>query len=73
MNDEKKNHIERTIRRCALELHPSGELRHLAAELGVTAKVFRYWITRGRVPKVKATWLETRFGKEIADAATLIA
>lgn len=73
MTDEKKNHIERTVRRCAIELDPSGELRHLAAELGVTPKVFRYWINRGRVPKVKASWLENRFGKEIADASTLTA
>lgn len=73
MNDEKKKHIERTIRRCAIELDSSGELRHLAAALGATPKVFRYWINRGRVPKVKALWLENRFGKDVADASTLTA
>ena len=73
MTDKNKEHIERTIRRCALELNPSGELRHLASALGVTPKVFRYWMNRGRVPKVKAEWLERHFGKEIADASTLTA
>ena len=73
MTDKNKEHIERTIRRCALELHPSGELRRLASAMGATPKVFRHWINRGRVPKVKAVWLENHFGKEIADASTLTA
>jgi hypothetical protein len=64
-------HIERTIRACALELHPSGELQRLAKEMGVTPKVFRSWWTKGRVPKVKADWLEQRFSA-IATASTLI-
>lgn len=70
MND-KNEHIERTVRMCAVALHPSGELQRLAKEMGVTPKVFRYWWTRGRIPRVKADWLQTRFGKEIADADQL--
>lgn len=64
--------IERTIRQCALAIHPSGELRRLATEMGVTPKVFRHWWTRGRVPKVKAEWLHGRFPEIVADPATLI-
>lgn len=64
--------IERTIRLCAIEVHPSGELKRLAAEMGVTTKVFRYWWTRGRVPKVKAEWLKTRFPNIVQDTSTLI-
>lgn len=67
----KNDLIERTVRKCALELHPSGELQRLAKEMGVTPKVFRYWWTRGRIPKVKAAWLENRFGKSIANAEKL--
>ena len=63
-------HIERTLRQCALELHPSGQLQLLAAVLGVTPKVFRYWWTKARVPSVKAKWLENRF-PAIVDAASL--
>lgn len=68
---DKSQLIERTIRRCALELDPSGQLKNLAAEMGVTPKVFRSWWKKGRVPKVKADWLETRFGREIALAEAL--
>ena len=67
----KTEHVERTIRTCALALHSSGELRHLAAEMGVTTKVFRRWWTRGRVPKVKAEWLEKRF-PDVVVASTLV-
>jgi hypothetical protein len=77
MNEQQKaakaEHIERTIRMCALLTHHTGELRHLAKEMGSVPKVFRYWINRGRVPRVKAQWLESRFGKDVANAESLIA
>lgn len=69
-HDQRSAHIQRTIKRCALEVHPSGELRHLAREMGVTTKVFHRWWTNGRVPKVKADWLEMRF-PSIVTASTL--
>jgi transposase-like protein len=47
-------YVERTIRRCALEFHQSGELRLLADEMGVSPQVFSYWWK-------KARWLEARF------------
>lgn len=63
-------HIERTLRQCAVELHPSGQWQHLADAMGVTPKVFRYWWTKARVPAVKAKWLENRF-PAIVNAASL--
>lgn len=69
----KKQHIEYTLRRCALELHYKGELKQLAAVMALTPRVFSYWVAKGRIPRSKAVWLENQFGKEIADAATLIA
>jgi hypothetical protein len=68
---EKSAHIERTIRKCALETHQSGDLRILAKDIGCTPRVFYYWISRARIPNTKAQLLESRFGKDIADASTL--
>ena len=73
MNDhfDKSAHIERTLKLCALEVHHSGELQRLAWKMGVSPKVFRYWWTKGRVPKTKAAWLEASF-PHIVTAANLI-
>lgn len=69
----KKKHIEYSLRRCALEIHHKGELQRLASEMGLTPRVFSYWVAKGRIPRSKATWLENRFGKDVADASTLTA
>lgn len=53
--------IQQTLRRCAAELHHSGLLRHLSAEMAVRPCVFSYWIRNGRVPRPKAEWLAARF------------
>ena len=62
--------MQRILRRCALELDPSGQLAILAAELGIDPSAIRRWWLVGRVPKTKAEWLERRF-PDIADSAWL--
>lgn len=57
----RSDEIQRIIRKCAVELHPSGELRHLAQAMGVHYRSFRSWWTRGAVPRTKAEWLQARF------------
>ena len=68
---DQQQHIQQTLRRCAAELHHSGLLKHLAAEMLVRPHVFSYWIRKGRVPRLKALWLEARF-PGIAVAASLV-
>lgn len=69
MNDIEE-HIERTIRRCALELHPSGSMKNLADAMGIHPNAFRYWAAKGRIPRTKANWLEMTF-PGVVDAASL--
>lgn len=68
---EQQRHIQQTLKRCAAELHHTGLLKHLAEAMLVRQHVFSYWIRKGRVPRLKAKWLEARF-PGIAVAASLV-
>lgn len=67
----RSEHIKRTLKRCALELHPSGEFKHLAKKMILKTHAFSDWIRKGRVPRAKAEWLEENF-PGIARASTLM-
>lgn len=53
------------LKRCALELDHSGELRLLADEMGISPGTITRWQTLGVMPRTKARWLERRFGKMV--------
>lgn len=57
----KSAHIKRTLKKCALELDPSGQLKFLAEKMFVSPGVFSYWAREGHVPRRKAEWLEHHF------------
>jgi len=57
--------------RCALELHPSGELKHLADEMGVSPSTITRWKRLGVLPRTKARWLERRFGGSLVSVDNL--
>lgn len=67
----RSNHVQKTLRLCALELDASGSLKNLAAAMATRPNVFWYWIKKGHVPKVKAEWLQSNF-PAIARAETLV-
>ena len=70
-SEARSNHVQQTLRRCAAELHHTGLLRHLAAEMIVRPHALSHWIRKGHVPRLKAEWLEQRF-PGIACAETLV-
>jgi hypothetical protein len=70
-HEARSQHIKRTLKRCALELHPSGEFKHLARKMALQTHAFSDWIRKGRVPHAKAVWLEEHF-PEHARASTLV-
>ena len=71
-HEARSQHIKRTLKRCALEIHHSGELKHLARKMIVQTHAFSDWVRKGRVPHAKAQWLEENF-PGIASASTLVA
>lgn len=68
--------IRRTLLACVAELerenahHERAHLKHLADLMGISPKVFSYWVKKGRVPRTKAEWLRRRF-PSIVTASTL--
>ncbi len=69
--------IRQALLTCVAELerenahHERAYLKHLADLMGLSPKVFSYWIKKGRVPRTKAEWLQRRF-PSIVTASTLI-
>lgn len=59
------NGLAYVLRRCALELHSSGELKRLADEMGVSPSTITRWNRLGVMPRTKARWLERRFGSTL--------
>lgn len=70
-HEARSQHIKRTLKRCALEIHPSGEFKYLARKMILKTHAFSDWIRKGRVPPAKAQWLEEHF-PEHARASTLV-
>lgn len=63
--------ITRLLRLCALEVDPRGDWKSLQREMGVTRYALRNWMKEGRVPRVKAEWLQHRFPHLVPDANEL--
>ena len=65
------NHIQRTLRQCALEIDPQGRLKELAHRMATNPQAVSHWIKKGRVPKIKALWLAEHFPSIVTDPSTL--
>lgn len=69
--------IQRTLLACVAQIERENAhrerayLKDIAEMMGISPKVFSYWIKKGRIPRTKAEWLERRF-PEIVTASTLI-
>ncbi len=72
----RSNTIRQALLACLAQLERENahceraHLKHLADMMGLSPKVFSYWIRKGRVPRTKAEWLQRRF-PEIVTASTL--
>lgn len=70
-NRDRQELIRRTLRLCALEVDPQGQLKRLAERMFVSPKVFSYWVNKGRVPKRKAELLHSLFPAIVTDPSDL--